>query len=94
MTDPSPIVELRDVTRVYQQGSVEVPALRGLSMTVAQGEFTTLCGPSGSGKTTTLNLIGALDREKQTAKDAFAKTFTAYASPANKTSFRELFTSK
>jgi CHAD domain-containing protein len=40
------------------------------------------------------SLIGTLDREKQTAKDAFAKTFTVYASPANKTSFRELFTSK
>jgi putative ABC transport system ATP-binding protein len=57
-----PIVELRDVTRVYQQGSVDVHALRGLTMTVQKGEFTTLCGPSGSGKTTTLNLIGALDR--------------------------------
>jgi CHAD domain-containing protein len=40
------------------------------------------------------SLIGTLDREKQAAKDAFAKTFTDYASPANKTSFRELFTSK
>ena len=40
------------------------------------------------------SLIGTLDREKQAAKDAFAKTFTNYASPANKTSFRELFTSK
>jgi CHAD domain-containing protein len=40
------------------------------------------------------SLIGTLDREKQTAKDAFAKTFIAYASPANKRLFRELFTSK
>ena len=40
------------------------------------------------------SLIGTLGREKHTAKDAFAKTFTAYASPANKTSFRELFASK
>lgn len=40
------------------------------------------------------SLIGTLDREKQTVKDAFAKTFTAYASPANKRLFRELFTSK
>jgi putative ABC transport system ATP-binding protein len=62
MTDSAPIVELQDVTRVYQQGTVDVHALRGLSMTVQQGEFTTLCGPSGSGKTTTLNLVGALDK--------------------------------
>ena len=61
-TDSSPIVELRNVTRVYRQGDVEVPALRGVSLTVRGGEFTALCGPSGSGKTTALNLIGALDK--------------------------------
>jgi len=56
-----PIVEVDDVTKVYLQGSREVHALRGLSLTIRGGEFTTLCGPSGSGKTTLLNLIGALD---------------------------------
>jgi len=56
-----PIVELDGVTKLYRQGEIDVPALRGLSMTVEPGEFTTLCGPSGSGKTTALNLIGALD---------------------------------
>jgi putative ABC transport system ATP-binding protein len=61
-TSPVPIVELRDVKKVYQQGNVEVHALRGLSLTVDQGEFVAISGPSGSGKTTTLNLIGALDR--------------------------------
>jgi putative ABC transport system ATP-binding protein len=58
----TPIVELRDVTKIYEQGALQVAALRGLSLRVARGEFTALCGPSGSGKTTTLNLIGALDR--------------------------------
>jgi len=58
----APIVELREVTRVYRQGGVEVAALRGVTLRVLAGEFTALCGPSGSGKTTTLNLIGALDR--------------------------------
>ena len=56
-----PIVQLEDVTKLYRQGEIDVPALRGLSMTVEAGEFATLCGPSGSGKTTALNLIGALD---------------------------------
>ena len=59
--DASAIVELRDVTKRYRQGALEVEALRGLSLTVERGEFSTLCGPSGSGKTTALNLIGALD---------------------------------
>ncbi len=55
------VVELEDVTRVYQQGDQRVDALRGLTMAVRGGEFTAISGPSGSGKTTALNLIGALD---------------------------------
>jgi putative ABC transport system ATP-binding protein len=56
------IVEVDDVTKRYQQGSVEVMALRGLSFSIRPGEFTAIVGPSGSGKSTALNLIGALDR--------------------------------
>jgi putative ABC transport system ATP-binding protein len=56
------IVEAREVWKVYTQGSLEVEALRGLSLEIGAGEFTAICGPSGSGKTTLLNLIGALDR--------------------------------
>ena len=55
------VVEIRDVTKIYQQGAVDVHALRGLTMRIEKGEFTAICGPSGSGKTTMLNLIGALD---------------------------------
>jgi putative ABC transport system ATP-binding protein len=55
------VVELRDVTKTYRQGEVDVHALRGLTLTIREGEFTAICGPSGSGKTTTLNMIGALD---------------------------------
>ncbi len=56
-----PVISLRDVSKVYRQGSVDIHALRDLSMDVEAGEFTVICGPSGSGKTTMLNLIGALD---------------------------------
>jgi putative ABC transport system ATP-binding protein len=56
------IVELREVSKIYQQGQVDVHALRALTLSVQKGEFTAICGPSGSGKTTLLNLVGALDR--------------------------------
>jgi putative ABC transport system ATP-binding protein len=52
----------KDVKKIYRQGAIDVPALRGLDLTVKKGEFTALSGPSGSGKTTALNLIGALDK--------------------------------
>ena len=57
----SPVVELVEVAKVYQQGDQRVEALRGLTMSVQKGEFTAISGLSGSGKTTALNLIGALD---------------------------------
>lgn len=56
------VVQLENVTRVYKLGEVETNALNGVSLTIAEGEFTTLVGPSGSGKTTLLQLIGCLDR--------------------------------
>ena len=56
------LLELKDVKKIYQQGEVEVPALRGVDLTVEKGEFTTVYGPSGSGKTTLLNMIGCLDK--------------------------------
>src|SRR5665648_723 len=55
------LLELKDVKKIYQQGKIEVPALRGVDLEVEEGEFTTIFGPSGSGKTTLLNMIGCLD---------------------------------
>jgi len=56
------VIELKDVKRIYRVGEVETPALRGVDLTVDEGEFTAIVGPSGSGKTTLLQLMGCLDR--------------------------------
>ncbi|MFI5259097.1 MAG: ABC transporter ATP-binding protein [Candidatus Limnocylindrales bacterium] len=57
-----PIIELTDVTRVYDLGKVQVPALQGVNLDVANGEFLAIIGPSGSGKSTMMNILGCLDR--------------------------------
>ena len=56
------VIKFNDVTRVYKIGLVETQALRGVTITIDQGEFTALVGPSGSGKTTALQLMGCLDQ--------------------------------
>jgi putative ABC transport system ATP-binding protein len=58
----SAIIQCRGVSKIYRQGEVETPALRGVDLEVDDGDFATLSGPSGSGKTTLLSLIGGLDR--------------------------------
>jgi len=58
----APMVELKDVWKIYRLGSIEYPALRGVSLSINRGSFVSIVGPSGSGKTTMLHLIGALDK--------------------------------
>ena len=58
----APVVQIRDIHKIYESGEVPVHAVRGVSLDIQKGEFVALMGASGSGKSTLMNLLGCLDR--------------------------------
>lgn len=63
MTDEKkPLIQLNNITKSYQNGDQELNVLKGIDLTVYEGEFLAIMGPSGSGKSTLMNIIGLLDR--------------------------------
>jgi putative ABC transport system ATP-binding protein len=58
----STIIELKDITKIYQMGGIEVHALSGVSLSLEEEELTSIMGPSGSGKSTLMNIMGCLDK--------------------------------
>jgi putative ABC transport system ATP-binding protein len=60
--DNNVVIDVKDITKVYQMGDVQVHALRGTSLQVKRGELVSIMGPSGSGKSTLMNILGCLDQ--------------------------------
>jgi putative ABC transport system ATP-binding protein len=57
-----PLIETKEITKVYSTGDIKVNALCALSLTIDRGEFVSIMGPSGSGKSTFMNILGCLDK--------------------------------
>lgn len=55
------MIELKNITKVYHLGEIDLPVLKGISLTIEDGEFVSLTGASGSGKSTLMNILGCLD---------------------------------
>src|SRR5262245_45287654 len=89
MSSGRPVFELLDLRKTYGEGEAAVNALRGVDLTIAEGELVVLLGPSGSGKSTLLNVLGGLDRPTS-GQARFRDLDLADAADIDITSYRRL----
>ncbi|PKP78939.1 MAG: macrolide ABC transporter permease/ATP-binding protein MacB [Alphaproteobacteria bacterium HGW-Alphaproteobacteria-3] len=87
----TPLIDIRDVTKVYRTGSAEVRALDGVSLTIRRGEFVAIMGQSGSGKSTLMNILGCLDRPTGGAYDVAGTDIASLSSDDLATLRRDTF---
>ena len=73
-------VKLKDITKVYHMGEVEIRAVDGIDFSIQKGEFVVIVGPSGAGKTTVLNILGGMDTATGGTLTVDGKDITAYDS--------------
>lgn len=78
-TSPAPIIETKDLWRIYRLGDQEIPALRGINLSIGLGEYLALKGRSGSGKTTLLNCLGGLDKPNKGQVRIFGEEIGAWS---------------
>ena len=72
------VIELKDVKKDYPLGATTVHALRGVDLTIEEGDFISIVGPSGSGKTTLLNIIGCIDHASEGTVKIHGEDVTTY----------------
>ncbi|MCB0655628.1 MAG: ABC transporter ATP-binding protein [Saprospiraceae bacterium] len=77
-----PVIVTKGITKTYQPDTIPVHALRGVDLTIKEGEFVAIVGPSGSGKTTLLNIIGGLDRPSEGYIEVGGKDISALSDNA------------
>jgi putative ABC transport system ATP-binding protein len=83
----APLIEVRELSKIYRQGDVDVHALRGASLDIDPGEFVAICGASGSGKSTLFHILGALT-PASSGSVVIGGRDIAQMSPAERTIFR------
>src|SRR4029077_973654 len=78
----SPVVRLHGVEKIYRSGTLDVPALRGITLEIPSQRFSVVIGASGSGKTTLLNIIGCIDSPSNGAVEVCGQDIAALADDA------------